>query len=299
MFIHDSYEIEVTNRCNALCPQCPRTDPKTGKLSSNMNIRDITIEEFEKIFPYHLVKNKKFHFCGLSGDCMANKHMPEIIDYLIYGNPKSIILSTNGGIGDKKFYKYLAEYSKQCNIRVNFAVDGLEDTNHLYRKGVKWKKLIENMKAYEGGESTVKTIVFDHNEHQLDDIEDLVKQFGFKSYIKRSKRIERKNNIAITNQYDIECRYIKNRDIYISADLKLWPCCFIHYDHYTDNDDYAKIADAYGTDFNDLTKYSIEQILSHEWFVSVLQESFDPIHNMTLESCYQHCRKNIQDVKYS
>ena len=37
----------------------------------------------------------------------------------------------------------LAQYSE-----VNFSVDGLEDTNHLYRQGVKWEKVEDNMVAF-------------------------------------------------------------------------------------------------------------------------------------------------------
>ena len=49
-----------------------------------------------------------------------------------------------------------------------FGIDGLEDTNHIYRKNVKWKKLEENIKIYikYGGTASWQFIVFEHNKHQ-------------------------------------------------------------------------------------------------------------------------------------
>ena len=52
---------------------------------------------------------------------------------------------------------------------VNFSVDGLEDTNHLYRQGVKWEKVEDNMVAFCDAGWIIKWtfLVFRHNEHQV------------------------------------------------------------------------------------------------------------------------------------
>ena len=51
-----------------------------------------------------------------------------------------------------------------------FSVDGLEDTNHIYRRGVKWEKLFANMKAYSetGAMGIWEFLIFDHNKHQVE-----------------------------------------------------------------------------------------------------------------------------------
>ena len=53
------------------------------------------------------------------------------------------------------------------NAMMLFSTDGLEDTNEIYRKKVKWDKLMENVEAYigAGGMATWKWLTFKHNEH--------------------------------------------------------------------------------------------------------------------------------------
>jgi hypothetical protein len=44
----------------------------------------------------------------------------------------------------------------------------LEDTNHLYRENVEWKKIMENARAFisAGGTAHWDMLIFDHNKHQ-------------------------------------------------------------------------------------------------------------------------------------
>ena len=64
---------------------------------------------------------------------------------------------------------------------VVFSIDGLEDTNHLYRRNVQWHKVMENAKSFidAGGLARWRMIVFEHNAHQLKDAEQLSKAMGF------------------------------------------------------------------------------------------------------------------------
>ena len=53
-------------------------------------------------------------------------------------NPNiKIEMWTNGGARDTVFWKRMA----QLKVHVIFGIDGLEDTNHLYRKNAKWKSI--------------------------------------------------------------------------------------------------------------------------------------------------------------
>ena len=75
-----------------------------------------------------------------------------------------------------KFWANLGYISKinstkyRQGLTVKFAVDGLEDTNHLYRRKVNWGKVWANMTAYSqaGGFGIWNFIIFKHNEHQID-----------------------------------------------------------------------------------------------------------------------------------
>jgi MoaA/NifB/PqqE/SkfB family radical SAM enzyme len=74
---------------------------------------------------------------------------------------------------------------------VIFSVDGLEDTNHLYRQGVNWNNVLRSMKAFisAGGIARWDFLVFAHNQHQVEEAELLSKQIGFNSFTaKKSAR---------------------------------------------------------------------------------------------------------------
>mgnify|MGYP000657292039 CR=1 FL=1 len=67
---------------------------------------------------------------------------------------------------NEEFWKKLASYDR---VRVLFGIDGLNDTNHLYRINVNWDALMRNVKSYisNGGTASWQFIVFDHNQHQI------------------------------------------------------------------------------------------------------------------------------------
>ena len=72
-----------------------------------------------------------------------------------------------------------------------FSIDGLEDTNHIYRVGVQFKKIMENAKAYidTGASAHWDMLVFDHNKHQVDECRQLADTMGFTWF--RSKETDR------------------------------------------------------------------------------------------------------------
>jgi sulfatase maturation enzyme AslB (radical SAM superfamily) len=65
-----------------------------------------------------------------------------------------------------------------------FSIDGLEDTNHLYRRGVEWTKLMNNLTAFikGGGVAIWEYLIFKHNEHQVDQARQLSVDLGFKEF---------------------------------------------------------------------------------------------------------------------
>ena len=72
---------------------------------------------------------------------------------------------------------------------INFAFDGLEDTNHLYRRRVNWSTAIKNATAYidSGGTARWTYLTFKHNEHQIEEARSLAKKMNFLSFeIKRA-----------------------------------------------------------------------------------------------------------------
>ena len=51
----------------------------------------------------------------------------------------NIMIHTNGGVGKQNLYRLIAQDLEDFPQGViTFSIDGLEDTNHLYRKNAKW-----------------------------------------------------------------------------------------------------------------------------------------------------------------
>lgn len=249
--------LELTTKCNAACPMCMRN--LQGVEHPLLVKTDFDITWLDNL---DLPANK-LTLCGNYGDPVIHPKLPLIIEYWInkYNNP--ITLMTNGGMKTPKYWKNLAEISKN-KLKIVFGIDGLEDTNHLYRKNVKWNKLIENAKAFinAGGNATWKFIIFKHNQHQVDDACNYAKSLGFKQFEKiitdrfisnnneRYFSVVNKNNnelyrlypadydqtnfksknlnrIEISKKWDgeINC-YAKNENsVYIAADGRVYPCC--------------------------------------------------------------------------
>jgi MoaA/NifB/PqqE/SkfB family radical SAM enzyme len=95
-------------------------------------------------------------------------------------------VSTNGGMKSPNWWQKLAT-ALGSNSEITFAIDGLEDTNDIYRVNVSWSKVMNNARAFidAGGNARWQYIVFDHNQHQVDDACKLAEKLGFTSFTMR------------------------------------------------------------------------------------------------------------------
>jgi MoaA/NifB/PqqE/SkfB family radical SAM enzyme len=177
--------LEITGRCNAKCPMCSR-HAKDGEIQPLLKQTDLSEEAFYNFFTddfcYQL---DHVYMSGVYGDpCMH----PKLFEFCKHLTDKGIdvALETNGGYRKPEFWKKLAS----TNVLVRFAVDGLEDTNHLYRRNVRWDVLEKNMRAYSegGGRAEWNFIVFEHNEHQVDDARMLANQLNFDFRVKVTQK---------------------------------------------------------------------------------------------------------------
>ena len=86
-------------------------------------------------------------------------------------------MMTNGGARKPDYWRSLAETAGD-KMHVVFGIDGLADTNHLYRRHVQWDKLIENAQAFigAGGKAKWQFIKFPWNKHQVEQAKELSKQ---------------------------------------------------------------------------------------------------------------------------
>jgi hypothetical protein len=95
-------------------------------------------------------------------------------------------MNTNAGAKDETWWRELAQVFGRMGA-VIFSVDGLSDTNHLYRQNVVWDNVERNMRAFidAGGRARWDYIIFAHNEHQVDEAEALANAWGCEKFIKK------------------------------------------------------------------------------------------------------------------
>lgn len=194
--------IELTNACNAACPMCVRFYRNSPLPRPDLTIGEITLEKFKEYFPPDLLSSLvKIMFCGTQGDpCMARDTL-EICEYILestqvqktaWWRPKKkdefvVQMHTNGGMRNPEWWSRLGSVFAQrsprdlSSWRVIFSIDGLEDTNHIYRRNVKWKNLISNAKAFidAGGNAVWEFLIFEHNEHQVEEARKMANELGF------------------------------------------------------------------------------------------------------------------------
>tara|TARA_E500000178_G_scaffold280348_1_gene280392 strand:+ start:1696 stop:2748 length:1053 start_codon:yes stop_codon:yes gene_type:complete len=175
---------ELSNYCNAACPMCSRFDFDLNLRKDVANNSHTTLSLIKEKIGDKIIKNlKMFYSCGTYGDGSMNPEALQIFEYVRKTNGNcNVELYTNGGARTPEFWYELGK----IGITVRWHIDGLEDTNHLYRRKVKWDKLMANAKAFvEGSRTNNKSssvwncFLFKHNQHQQEDIKKLAKQLGF------------------------------------------------------------------------------------------------------------------------
>jgi hypothetical protein len=146
-------------------------------------------------------------------------------------------------------------------------VDGLSDTNHIYRRNVIWDRVWENMMTYveTGANAHWDYLQFKHNVHQVDEAKAIADRYGISFHLKNPFRSpktatpvyskELKLDYIIEDAFDngyepyvpvgdgyvapmpiqiveegaIMCNSLKHNqtEIYIDSVGNVLPCCFI------------------------------------------------------------------------
>ena len=246
--------IEASTYCNARCPQCPRN-------FCGWNILDypeqhLSIDKLKHIAK-QLPKNVHGLFNGNYGDPMMNPNIVELTKLF-----KACSITTNGSIGKLETFEKLA----QQDVQITFSIDGLKDTNHIYRQDVVWERVIERAETFiqAGGIAHWKFVIFKHNMHQVKRADDFSKRLGFASFevvnenrnhgpildnagkeigwlephdrqvqsydYDINKELEiLKNPYDLQNDYSdaiISCELKQENNIYVNASGEVLPCCY-------------------------------------------------------------------------
>ncbi len=180
------FHIELTDKCNAGCPMCPRTDamnfckPDREKV---FNV-ELSLDDFKQHFTDEFcARTKEIVFGGAYGDPLAASQLLEIADYLTARGVR-LAVSTNGGLRKPEWWQRFGEMMKRTGSRLELHIDGLADTNPLYRVKTNFAKIIENATAYiaTGARAEWHFIIFRHNQHQIDEAFRLSRAMGFAEF---------------------------------------------------------------------------------------------------------------------
>lgn len=189
--------IELSSKCNASCGACSR-NLSGGPTIPGLALEDLSIHDIENMVPEHIAPNIEYiNFCGNLGDPGMAPDLLKILQYFKNHNTNIVQhVRTNGGMRGTDFWhsmgEFFADHSPNhsddifSRAGVVWSVDGLEDTNHLYRRGVKWEKVWANMEAYSktGANAVWEFLVFDHNEHQIEEARSRCNDLGFSFALK-------------------------------------------------------------------------------------------------------------------
>ena len=168
-------EMAISTFCNARCRRCPRTNSDTGEHVDWLVPEHMPLETFKLILnSKHDGSSKlcRIQLCGEYGDPMMHPHIGEIIDHVMSYENLGLVINTNGGIRNSKWYIELAKKYGQ-RIYIIFGIDGLDhETNWKYREGVEFDRAYANMTGFNtnDGGAAWQFLVFSWNVHQLEDV---------------------------------------------------------------------------------------------------------------------------------
>ena len=316
--------IEFSSLCNARCPLCPRNlcgvPYNGGYCETNLSLDTV------KLLPISFIQNlKQIVVNGNFGDFILNPESLEILAYMKSLNPLcSIEVSTNGSARNEDFWIGLAN----IGIKISFCIDGLADTHNLYRQDTVWEKIKTNAKVFidNGGMADWKMIKFAHNVHQFDECKRLSKELGFTTFTmidhgRNSGPVyDRHENMThVIGDYvgngDLEFRKTQNKfkfpdipeqvncsakkgsGVYISAEGKVYPCCYLGFSPETYTLGWTGWANKnfkHLVKNNDLRYNTLEECI--EWFSAVPAAWTSPDYNSgRIIHCDQACGRKVKN----
>ena len=223
--------LELSEKCNLACPMCLRQS--IG--ANNFGSKEIDLDQLFNAFDPVTDNLGYFWLSGNYSDPATHSNLIRFVDHY---HDKSIVMTSHVGLRTTKFWTDLGQRLNRKNDDYSSliaSIDGLEDTNSLYRINSNWKKTIDNCKAFidSGGHAVWKFIIFDHNKHQVQEAHDYALELGFNEFIVvNSARFEYtlKNKIKptpfIQSQLDVKCEAKRHNMLFVDHNGVLFPCCW-------------------------------------------------------------------------
>ena len=231
-------QIEPTTACALACPQCARYhDDEPNPL---MTLAELSLADIQRLCPVDWVKQlDKMFLCGNYGEPAAARECLDIFRWFKAVNPGIVLgINTSGSLRNEAWWRKLAGILNGPLDYAVFSIDGLEDTNHIYRRNSNWSKIINNATAFidAGGSAHWDMLVFEYNQHQVVQAEQLARDLGFTwfrtKYTDRpvTQKIQWLTKIStepVALAGPIECHYETTGQAYLMATGEWVPCCYI------------------------------------------------------------------------
>ena len=278
--------LEVTDVCQAACPLCLREIDTTFNKQAQHHL---SMDHILEILDEKTIANlDKMFMCGNYGDPAAGQNTLDIYYKFRKLNPNITLgMNTNGAIRQTDWWTELARILNQTKDYVVFSIDGLEDTNHIYRKNVSWNKLMENIHAFikAGGNAHWDMLIYNHNKHQVDQCESLARQLGFKWFRAKVSKRSIKNlswlqppkgwENPVVGTGSIDCIADQEQSLYISAQAVLFKCCWLGVNEDWNLNNFETIQKTWGTDNCNIqckrtcTTYQLKNSFHNQWQRSI------------------------------
>lgn len=176
--------LETSSVCNAACPMCPReVDPGFNKETDAVSL---SLNQIKNLFDEQFISNLEgMYMCGNYGDPASAPDCLNIFRYFRDINPKIVLgMHSNASLRNKKWWEELGSILNKDSDYCYFSIDGLRDTNHIYRVNTDFDKILENARSFidAGGKAHWEYLVFEHNEHQVEEARQLASSLGFVSF---------------------------------------------------------------------------------------------------------------------
>ena len=189
---------------------CARAD-HGGSENHHLAGREFDLHAFSLWFsPERIRKLQRVRLCGNFGDPAIHPHCLEFCEFLRSTHPGLLIsLNTNGSLREKSWWSRLGRLFQEPGNAIQFALDGLEDTHAIYRRGTDFHRILDNAHAAirAGARAHWIFLVFEHNEHQVGEAQTLAKELGFIQFTAKStKRFLRPQRMQLLSEYEVQSR---------------------------------------------------------------------------------------------
>lgn len=235
--------IEITTRCALRCSKCKKTIYQIG--STDLSLRKI------KSFARQIKRSSPgctIHLTGNCGDPIYHPQFHRVLSLLKhYGF--HVWITTNGAHRDQAWWNQTADTLTQED-GIIFSIDGLEDTNALYREGSNWQSIMSAILIVSSKVQTVwKMIVFEHNQHQVEACKQLAHRLHMTQFqtmksarfkegdrvrpptlpqyqsVQLAEKAQLKNAVKNKERVLIKPRCSSKNELFISYQGKVYPCC--------------------------------------------------------------------------